>query len=48
MQDILYNNAPKNLCEKYVVKGAGHAESLAKAGDDYIKAVDQFLNSKIK
>ena len=48
MQDILYNNAPKNLCEKYVVKGAGHAESLAKAKDDYIKTVDQFLNSKIK
>ena len=45
MQDVLYKNAPPSLCQKYVVQGAGHAESMTTAKDEYIKTVKQFLKN---
>lgn len=48
MQEVLYKNAPPSLCQKYVVQGAGHAESMTVAGEDYINAVKKFLSPIIK
>lgn len=47
MQDVLYQNAPQNLVEKYVVAGAGHAESMTIAGEEYVKRVSSFLSKQL-
>ena len=48
MQDLLYNNTPKNLRQKVVIENSEHAENLVKGGEFYKQEVSKFLDKYAK
>jgi fermentation-respiration switch protein FrsA (DUF1100 family) len=44
----LYNSSNKRKCEIFIVEGAGHALSYAKAPEEYEKRMQDFLNKHVK